>query len=213
MATKKMNKSNKPTNDVADKPNGASSQVKEIVNSIGLKIAGLRRAQGLSLQQLAAKSDVSAASIHKIERSGMVPTITTILKLGGALGVPVSYFVQEDDSDPEPIHFTNASERPVVYTPHKGLALEGITGSYRQFDAAAAIVCMAPDATSGRKLLKHPGEELVHVKSGKVLFQVGNHDFILKPGDSLHFSGEIPHHWESASNKTSELIWIVLRKS
>ena len=213
MATKKMNKTNKSTNDVADKPNRASSQVHEIVNSIGLKIAGLRRAQGLSLQQLAAKSDVSAASIHKIERSGMVPTITTILKLGGALGVPVSYFVQEDDSDPEPVHFTNASERPVVYTPHKGLALEGITGSYRQFDAAAAIACMAPDATSGRKLLKHPGEELVHVKSGEVLFQVGNHDYILKAGDSLHFSGEIPHHWENPSNKPSELIWIVLRKS
>lgn len=200
------------TNGVADEPVVAPLQVKEIVNKIGQKIAGLRRAQGLSLQQLADRSDVSAPSIHKIERNGMVPTITTILKLGSALGVPVSYFVNEDDFDPEPIHFTNAIERRAIYTPHKGLTLAGITGSYRQFDAAAAVACMAPKATSGRKLLKHPGEELVHVTSGEVLFHVGNESFKLKVGDSLHFSGEIPHHWENTTNTPAELIWIVLRK-
>lgn len=197
----------------ARKPSDTSPQVKEIVNLIGQKIAGLRRAQGLSLQQLADKSDVSAPSIHKIERNGMVPTITTILKLGGALGVPVSYFVHEDDSDPDPIHFTKANERRAVYTPHKGLKLDGITGSYNQFDAAAAIAFMSPKATSGRKLLKHPGEELVYVKSGQICFQVGSQEFVLKPGDSLHFSGEIPHRWKNASNKEAELIWIALRKS
>ena len=63
-------------------------ELNEIVSMIGPKIAGLRKAQGLSLQQLATASDVSAAAIHKIERSGMVPTITTLLKLAGALGVP-----------------------------------------------------------------------------------------------------------------------------
>ncbi|MGI9327996.1 MAG: cupin domain-containing protein [Pseudomonadales bacterium] len=209
MAAKKITKS---TDDAADIPMDASSQVKEIVSKIGQKIAGLRRAQGLSLQQLAAKSDVSAASIHKMERSDMVPTITTVLKLSSALGVPVSYFVQEDDSDPEPIHFTSADERRTVYTPHKGLGLAGITGSYRQFNAAAAVAHMAPGATSGRKLLKHAGEEIVYVTSGEVLFQVGNQDYILKAGDSLHFSGDIPHHWENTTKTPAELIWVALRK-
>ena len=45
---------------------------------------------GLSLQQLGERSDVSAAAIHKIEQGGMVPTITTLLKLASALGRPVS---------------------------------------------------------------------------------------------------------------------------
>ena len=57
---------------------GATVQRDEIVNMIGPKIAALRKAQGLSLQQLANSSDVSAAAIHKIERSGMVPTVTTL---------------------------------------------------------------------------------------------------------------------------------------
>ena len=45
---------------------GAIVQRDEIVNMIWPKIAALRKAQGLSLQQLANSSDVSAAAIHKI---------------------------------------------------------------------------------------------------------------------------------------------------
>lgn len=191
--------------------NGAGQAVESIVNKVGEKISRLRRIQGLSLQQLADKSDVSPAAIHKIERSGMVPTITTLLKLGNALGMPTSYFVQEDEIDPEPVHFTGGANRPPVYTSHRGLSLNSIAGSYRQFQTAAAIARVAPGATSGQKLLKHPGEELVHVVSGEMLFKVGNQDYRLAAGDSLHFGGEIPHHWENPSKKPAELVWIALR--
>lgn len=65
-----------------------TEELTRIVSGIGPKLRGLRKQAGLSLQQLAVRSDVSAAAIHKIELSGMVPTITTLLKLAGALGVP-----------------------------------------------------------------------------------------------------------------------------
>lgn len=186
-------------------------QVNDIVSLVGRKVSSLRRAKGLSLQQLAAVSDVSPAAIHKIERSGMVPTITTLLKLAAALGVSVSYFVQEDNSPPEPIHFTPAGQRHRVYTPHKGLNLAGITGSYRQFQAAAAVARMDPGANSGEKLLNHSGEELVHVVAGEAIFRVGGQEYILKAGDSLQFNGNVPHHWENRSKKPADLIWVVLR--
>ena len=66
-----------------------------IVSSIGPKLRELRLQRGMSLQQLAAQSDVSAAAIHKIERGGMVPTTTTPLKIAVAFNRPVSYFVEE----------------------------------------------------------------------------------------------------------------------
>jgi DNA-binding XRE family transcriptional regulator len=42
--------------------------VDEIVSEIGPKVHALRSELGLSLQQMGALADVSAASIHKIER-------------------------------------------------------------------------------------------------------------------------------------------------
>src|SRR5680860_92613 len=95
-----------------------------IVSSIWPKMKELRQEQRLSLQQLAVKAEVSAAAIHKIERSDMVPTITTLLKIAAALDRPVNYFVELDDSPPEPVAFTPASDRPAVFTPHEGLSLE-----------------------------------------------------------------------------------------
>ncbi len=183
----------------------------EIVNMIGPKVAALRKAQGLSLQQLAKNSDVSAAAIHKIERSGMVPTVTTLLKVAGALGVPVGYFVAEEGPHPESVHYTKSGTGRAVYTPHEGLALTGISGSYRQFQAAAAITTMSPGADSGTKLLKHPGEELIFVLRGRVNFSVGEQQFAMGPGDSLHFNGDVPHRWRNLSKKTADLLWVALR--
>jgi len=188
-----------------------TNQVAEIVSLIGPKLRGLRTAQRHSLQQLAAISDVSAAAIHKIERNGMVPTITTLLKLGAALGVPVSYFVEEDEQPPEPVHHTPVDRRPTVYTPHNGLTLAGITGSYRQFQTAAAVATVAPGASSGEKLLVHPGEELVHVIEGVLSFQVGSETYRLGKGDSLHFGGQVPHHWANEGTIATRAIWVALR--
>jgi transcriptional regulator with XRE-family HTH domain len=195
----------------ATRPPADVRQVNDIVSMVGRKVSDLRRAKGLSLQQLAAVSDVSPAAIHKIERSGMVPTITTLLKLATALGVSVSYFVEEDESPQEPVHFTHSSQRQRIYTPHKGLRLAGITGSYRQFQAAAAVARMDPGANSGEKLLNHPGEELVHVVAGEAVFRVNGREYNLKAGDSLQFNGNVPHHWENQSKKPADLIWVVLR--
>lgn len=201
-----------PRRNVAKKAASASPRgVDDIISKVGEKVSDLRRAKGLSLQQLAEVSDVSPAAIHKIERSGMVPTITTLLKLATALGVTVGYFVEEDAAAPEPVHFTAADKRENVYTPHKGLKLAGITGPYRQFQTAAALARMAPGATSGQKILSHSGEELVHVTSGEVLFRLNGHEYILKEGDSLHFNGNVPHHWENKSKSPAQLIWVVFR--
>lgn len=187
------------------------SPVEEIVSLIGPKLHGLRKAQGYSLQQLATVSDVSAAAIHKIERNGMVPTITTLLKLGAALGVPVSHFVEEEGQPPERVQYTPANRRPAVYTPHQGLSLAGITGSYRQFETAAAMATVVPGASSGDKPLQHPGEEVVHVVEGELTFQVGERSYTLREGDTLHFGGEVQHHWGNETKRPARAVWVALR--
>ena len=73
----------------------AVDDVEQTVRAIGPRLKALRAELGLSLQQMSVIADVSAASIHKIERGEMVPTITTLLKLASALHRPLSYFVDE----------------------------------------------------------------------------------------------------------------------
>ncbi|TXK36536.1 helix-turn-helix domain-containing protein [Nonomuraea sp. C10] len=96
------------------------ARVAEVVSGIGPKIKSLRKQNGYSLQSLAERADVSAATIHKIEQSDMVPTITTLLKIAGAFELPVSYFVEDDDDHLPTVHTRAANRRP-IYTSHAGL--------------------------------------------------------------------------------------------
>jgi quercetin dioxygenase-like cupin family protein len=166
---------------------------------------------GLSLQQLGERSDVSAAAIHKIEQGGMVPTITTLLKIAGALGRPVSYFVEEEAGRDDVAVLTLPGETRPVYTSHKGITLSSITGPYGRFLLAGARATLAPAASSGRKPMQHPGEELVHVTSGEIEFTVTGQSYLVKAGSTLHFRGDQPHTWRNPGDEEATAVWMALR--
>jgi transcriptional regulator with XRE-family HTH domain len=189
------------------------SDVAEIVTSIGPRVKALRDRHGLSLQQLADRSDVSPAAIHKVEQGTMVPTITTLLKLAGAFDRPVSYFINEDDSPPAYVVHTPASERRPVLTSRPGLTLGGISGPYGQYALAAAVAEVAPGAASGEEPLRHPGEELIHVLSGTLEVTVADRVVRLGAGDSLHFRTDHEHQWRNPGRVPAKAIWTALRPS
>ena len=189
----------------------AADDLERIVSSIGLKVFSLRKSMGLSLQQLGERSDVSAAAIHKIEQGGMVPTITTLLKIAGALVRPVSYFVEEDGSRGDLAVLTPAEETRPVYTSHKGITLNSISGPYARFLLAGARATVAPGASSGRKPMQHPGEELVHVTDGVLEFSVAGQAFAVGAGSTLHFRGDQPHTWRNPGDTAATAVWLALR--
>jgi transcriptional regulator with XRE-family HTH domain len=190
---------------------GQAGDLERIVGSIGLKVFSLRKRMGLSLQQLGERSDVSAAAIHKIEQGGMVPTITTLLKIAGALGRPVSYFVEEDIGQDDLAVLTPAGENRPVYTSHRGITLHSVSGPYGRFLLAGARAAVAPGATSGRKPMQHPGEELVHVTGGVLEFTVTGQSYRVEPGTTLHFRGDQPHTWRNPGTAEATALWMALR--
>src|SRR5579884_2285060 len=190
---------------------GRPEDLDHIVSSIGPKLRELRLQQRLSMQQLADRADVSAAAIHKIERSGMVPTITTLLKLAAALDRPVSYFVEEDGDESRPVIFTPAAARGNVYTAHRGIDLEGISGPYGRFFVAGAIATVDSGADSGPTPMEHPGEELVFVLDGVLEFTVEDQRWRLQKGDANHFRTDRRHQWRNPGNKDAKAVWMALR--
>jgi len=190
---------------------GAAGELERIVGSIGLKVFSLRKRMGLSLQQLGERSDVSAAAIHKIEQGGMVPTITTLLKIAGALGRPVSYFVEEDVGRDDVAVLTPPDEDRPVYTSHKGITLNSVSGPYGRFLLAGARATVAPGANSGRKPMQHPGEELVHVIEGLLEFTVTGQLYQVGIGSTLHFRGDQPHTWRNPGATEARAVWMALR--
>ena len=187
-----------------------NDELHKVVSGIGPKIKALRAENGLSLQALATRADVSAATIHKIEQGDMVPTITTLLKIAVALQRPIAYFVEEQEHTP-PTAVIRPEQRPDIYTSHTGIHLAGITGPYDEFLVAAAFATVQPHASSGSKPMSHGGEELVHVLSGCLEFTISGRLHALQPGDSLHFRTYQPHSWHNPGDTAATAIWMALR--
>jgi quercetin dioxygenase-like cupin family protein len=61
--------------------------------------------------------------------------------------------------------------------------------------------------------MSHPGEELVLVTEGSLVFDVAGTRFELGPGDSLHFIGDQPHHWANETEKQAAAVRFALRDS
>ena len=187
--------------------------MEDAIASIGPKIRQLRQQKSLSLHELAKRSGVSAAAIHKIERNNMVPTITTLMKLAGALNRSIGFLVsEEEDGDRSAVLVRSSSRRP-VFTSKKGLQLEGISGPYGWFLRAGAAATVQPGASSGPRPMEHLGEELVYVLSGSLVFDVDGDEFVLRRGDAIHFRTDRSHSWRNPGTGRARAIWMALRQS
>ena len=211
METISTNRNSIRTADPVQAPTSGGASTQDVIASIGPKVRQLRRQKNLSLQQLAERAGLSAAAIHKIERNGMVPTITTLMKVAAALNRSVAYFVDEEQA--EPAVLVRADERKPVFTSKENLELAGISGPYGQFFMAGAIATVEGDANSGAKPMEHPGEELIYVLEGSLGFQVDTEEYMLRRGDALHFRTDRPHRWWNPSSRPARAIWMALRST
>ena len=207
-----------PMSDLHDLPAAASNRrgidrrgVDQIVEAVGARLRELRMQRGLSLQQLADRSGVSAAAIHKIERNGMVPTITTLLKLAEAFDRPVGYFVDEVANEEGPVVFTPADQRPIAVSSRRGVDVRTISGSSARFVLGGTVTTVAPGADSGPAASQGYGEELVLVLEGALRFDVEGREYCLRAGDALHLRSDRAHRWENPSDKPAQAAWITLR--
>ena len=132
-------------------------------------------------------------------------------KVAGALGRPVAYFVDEEEAGADPtVHTRNGDYRP-IYTSHVGIDLAGISGTYGLFNIAGARATVQPGASSGERMLEHPGEELVYVLEGQLEFVVSDATFLLGPCDALHFRTVQEHSWHNPGTVAATALWMALR--
>ena len=186
-----------------------------VVSAIGPKVREARQASGLSLQQLAARSEVSAAAIHKVERGDMVPTITTLLKLASALDRPIAHFVG-DGTRPRPVAIHLRGDGPRPTPPDWAPAARGVAGTLlaapdERFRAGGVQATVEPGGGSGDTRPLRPGEELVLVLEGALDVDVAGEQYRVDAGDTLHYPTDRPHEWRNSGPAPARAVWFTVR--
>ena len=147
----------------------------------------------MSLQQLAERSDVSAAAIHKIERNDGPDHDA---HEAGERPQPVDRLprLREEDEDRHAV-LIRASARRRVHV-EEGPAARGHQRAVRAVLRGASAT-VEPEADSGPRPMEHLGEELVYVLTGSMAFDVDGEEYLVRRGDALHFRTDRPHRWRN----------------
>ncbi|WP_028936166.1 helix-turn-helix domain-containing protein [Pseudonocardia spinosispora] len=182
-----------------------------IVRAIGPKVHEVRQEQGLSLQQLAARANVSAAAIHKVERGDMVPTITTLLKIVGALGRPISHFVDDADRPaPVAVHVRAAGRPPAPrdWAPEaRGVTSVSLSLPEERLRSDAVQAVIEPGGSSGGLVAAREGKQLLLVLGGTLTVEVAGKQHVVQPGDTLTHPTDCPYSWHNAGDEPAVTLW------
>lgn len=174
--------------------------------AVGTQVRRWRRERGLTLAQVAERSDLNIGYLSQIENDKATPSLDCLATLGAALGVPTAWFLLDSTSPPRVVR---AGERRSWSAPG-GLGISEVDGGIPR---DLRIV----EATSGvgwrTGLHAHPGDEHHVILSGHWRFSQGDHVLDAGPGDYVLWDGTIPHDVENIGPEPGSILLISPRTS
>jgi XRE family transcriptional regulator, regulator of sulfur utilization len=162
---------------------------------LGRSLRAHRDAARLSLAALAARSGVSKASLSMIEKGGANPSLETLWRLAGALGVSLGTLVGE--SEPPRTRLIRAGQgTPLVSD--SGLSGRLLVTEGRPHRTEVIEFDLQPGAEYESRPHHVGTEEFVFCIRGRI--EVGPQDAEerLRAGDALWFPADLPHRYRTS---------------
>lgn len=173
--------------------------------SLSTRLRGLRKERGLSQRELADLASLSPNAISLIERDEISPSVATLQRLAGALGVKMSYFFETETL--APVLHVRSGERPVIHG--AGLTIEGLGARLAGQQMEPFLVTLAPHADMGTGQVVHAGHEFVCCLANHVQYEIENASYLLAPGDFLLFEANLPHRWGNPGDAEARLLLVL----
>ncbi|MCM3118618.1 XRE family transcriptional regulator [Neobacillus sp. MER 74] len=156
---------------------------------VSKKIRELRLEKKLTLKDLSEKTGLSISFLSQVERAASSIAITSLKKLADAFDVPITDFFED---------FANKNYK-VTVEEQKPFRIEGAGAIYTRLGgefpgrAVEPLLVTFPPGEPKEKIVTHPGEEFYYILEGAMIVTIEGKEYILKPGDTIHFPSTIPH--------------------
>jgi transcriptional regulator with XRE-family HTH domain len=161
------------------------------LESLGQRVQALRTDRGLTLRDLADRSDVSVSMLSSVERGEKAPTVVVLDRIATGLDVTLASLVAEPDveriivrraDDQDRVDEPGGWQRTILTPVVPGVNFEWIRST------------LPPGCDAGTFPAYAGGShEFVAVASGTLTLTVGERELTLSAGDSVYFAADAPH--------------------
>jgi transcriptional regulator with XRE-family HTH domain len=188
-----MQEREKSMNEALEKQN--EDAIDSLERYLGNTIRELRQKHGLTIAEVADRVGISRGMLSKIENAQTATSLETIAKLANALGVSLSSLFHNynmPDGGAQLVKNGHGMEvvRRGTKCGHTYHLLAYDRGPKKVFEP---FLITMDDASEVFPTFEHPGVEFIYMLEGKLEYRHGTKSYLLEPGDSLTFRGEIPH--------------------
>jgi transcriptional regulator with XRE-family HTH domain len=196
----------------ASRPAAAVDRTESPAVDLGRTARRLRESQNLTLADVAARADISSAMLSRLETGRVSPSLETIVALSQALGVTASLLMQRVGTDDGGAQLIRAGEgletvRSGTRRGHTYHLLAAQRGPRKVFEPFLVTLNDRSEVFPG---FQHPGVEFIHLLSGILHYRHGRHTYVLKPGDTLTFRGDVAHGPERLEKVPIRMLSIII---
>lgn len=167
---------------LTDAGNGAS------VRSFGERMRARRKELGLSLEELAQRTGLTASFLSLVERDMSNPSLESLRHIADALGVPPFYFSQENGGTAMHNPVVRAAGRIKVTFPPGDVTSELLVPNLRN-KLEVFISHVKPSAGNIARTPQMDTEECLLVLEGQVRVVLHEQEYVLSAGDSIYIHG------------------------
>jgi transcriptional regulator with XRE-family HTH domain len=187
------------------------SQLDNVDKRIGTRIRIERESRGWSLTELAEKSAVSRAMIHKIERGDSSPTATLLGKLSGAFGLSMSTLMARAEMHQG--RLLKKEDQPVWVDPQTGYERRHISPKSDLPLDLVRIELPAGAEVSMPASVYAFARQLIWILDGNLVFLEGDTRHGMSAGDCLELGPPTDCVFKNESERPCIYAVIVLRNS
>ena len=170
---------------------------------VGAKIKKLRLKNGLTLEELANRCELTKGFLSQLERDKTTTSIQTLLDILEVLGTtPVEFF--DDKKDNSKIVF---NDDDCFVQESDDFMISWLVPNAQKNQMEPIFISLKPGKCSN-VIQPFEGEAFGYVLSGEALLIHDEKAFPIKKGNSFYVDGESQHYLENNSKKDVEIIWI-----
>jgi len=183
-----------------------------VSRQIGGTVKRLRNSMGLTLGEVAKRSNISAGMLSRLENGEVSPSLETLGALTAALGVPLAnLFSDIGKKRGGAQHVPKGQGLEVVRRGtkrgHTYHLLAADRGPRRAFEPFLVTLNDKSEVFPG---FEHPGTEFIYLLDGSLTYRHGEEIHLLKPGDALTFAGEVPHGPEKLIRTPIHMLSVIM---
>ncbi|AOB28761.1 MULTISPECIES: helix-turn-helix domain-containing protein [Bordetella] len=176
--------------------------------ALGVRLRETRKRLGITMQELAARSDLSLGTLSNIERGINSPSVRTLRTICQAMGIDGAelFFNGPQHEDASGMVVREAARKRLNFRDQRVTKYRITPPTCEHMEGY--LLELGAQGGSGEEFYSSPGEKILHVITGKFQVDVEGNSFQLSAGDTFGCRRNVLHRWRNGWDRPTTVLLI-----